>query len=117
MVLKLIVSEKSMLETRKMQEMTCFILGERQSHKLAGRGRDKSSKGSGNAKVPKWRESVPGEACSRETMSCGHAACGLNEKTYETVTSGRPSWSAVRCFGPGPPASGRAGGPHHSAAR
>ena len=27
MVLKLIVSEKSMLETRKMQEMTCFRLG------------------------------------------------------------------------------------------
>lgn len=115
-MLKLIVSEKSMLETHKMQEMTCFILGERQSHKLARRGRDKSSKGSSNAKVRNWRESVPGEACSRETMSWCHAACGLNEKTYETVTSFRPSWSAVRCFGPGPPISGRAGGPPHSTA-
>lgn len=114
MVLKLIVSEKSMLETRKMQETTCFILGERQSHKLAGRERNKSSKGSCNAKVRNWRESVPREACSRETMSWCHTACGLNEKTYETATSVRPSWSAVWSFGPGPPVSRRAGGSHHS---
>lgn len=64
-----------MLETHKNADNDLPHIEERQSHKLAGRGRDESRKRAAAMHLPGMR--VP-----RREGASATRACGLNKKTY-----------------------------------